>query len=82
MRKLTSKQPSKSSAAEHCASERLKRSMLVDELKRRKIYSKEFREYEGEPSTKDEMNLHKKRSKRWLPEEVRKESLNCNCGFS
>ncbi|XP_065354213.1 uncharacterized protein Kul [Calliphora vicina] len=70
MRKPAVKEPSKSSTAEHCASERLRRSMLLDELKRRKVNDEELRAYKDEPITQEEVKLYKKRSKRWLPEEL------------
>lgn len=71
MRKPAVEEPTKSSTAEHCASERLKRSMLLDELKRRKANGEGFRGFNDQlPVTKEEVKSYKKRSKRWLPEEV------------
>ncbi|XP_058981264.1 uncharacterized protein LOC101900641 [Musca domestica] len=66
-------QPSKSSKAEHCASERLKRSMLMDDLKRRKSHSnKSVREElrgDNNGGVGDGFQT-KERVKRWLPEEL------------
>ncbi|XP_061389688.1 uncharacterized protein LOC133324874 [Musca vetustissima] len=62
-------QPSKSSKAEHCASERLKRSMLMDDLKRRKINENGDEELRG--GFGGNLNSQtKERVKRWLPEEL------------
>lgn len=71
-----------SQAAVHCASERLRRSMLLDDLKRRKANGDELRgrgksknfgtsieENQEESSAANTANAHKRR-KRWLPDEV------------
>ncbi|XP_075149699.1 kuzbanian-like isoform X1 [Haematobia irritans] len=66
-------EPSKSSKAEHCASERLRRSMLVDDLKRRKSNRDDIDEDDdvlrGASIAGGSSDL-KSRIKRWLPEEL------------
>lgn len=70
MRKPAVEEPSQSSSAQHCASERLRRSMLLHELKRRKSTSNEFRRHKDDLFSDEDIKMYKRRSKRWLPEEV------------
>uniref|UniRef100_A0A1I8NQN7 ADAM10 endopeptidase n=1 Tax=Stomoxys calcitrans TaxID=35570 RepID=A0A1I8NQN7_STOCA len=69
-------EPSKSSKAEHCASERLRRSMLMDDIKRRKISGDDevlggtSANSGGEDDISDYKSPAKERIKRWLPEEL------------
>lgn len=81
MRKPAAEEPTKSSTAEHCASERLKRSMLLDELKRRKSNGEELRGFREPPLTDNELKMHKKRKKRWLPEEVSRDYVLVSQSF-
>lgn len=57
--KVSDVQMRKSAAAEHCASERLRRDMLLNDLKRRKAVTAEA-----------EASKSLERHKRWLPDEV------------
>nr|XP_036223994.1 disintegrin and metalloproteinase domain-containing protein 10 isoform X2 [Bactrocera oleae] len=57
--KVSDVQIRKSATAEHCASERLRRDMLLNDLKRRKAVT-----------TKAEASKSLERHKRWLPDEL------------
>ncbi|XP_037944098.1 putative mediator of RNA polymerase II transcription subunit 24 [Teleopsis dalmanni] len=72
MDKSAAASPTTSSPAEHCASERLKRSLMLDDLKRRLSSGEELRWRRKRETHVDENNnnLTLNRQKRWLPDEL------------